>query len=258
MILLFGGTSETAPIATALAEAGYRVLVSTATENELDIGERPNVTRRTGRLNSDEMKILIKEKGIKGVADASHPFASELHETVAEVTAKMKIPCVTFARPSVEYSYERLTFADNHEESALIAFSYGSAVLLTSGSRNLAPYVKQSRKSGIALMARVLPGVESMKACRDAGLDDDSIIMGRGPFSVRENRATIEKFNIGTLVTKDSGSTGGVPEKVEAARMEKCHVVVVKRPKRSSNNFYENVPGLVSAITRALQKDENG
>lgn len=259
MILLFGGTSETAPVATALAEAGHRVLVSTATENDLDVGGHPNITRRTGRLNASEMAKLIKEKSIKAVVDASHPFAEELHKMVDAVTAKMKIPCVTFARPRSEYSYEHLTFVTNHEESARIAFSRGSAaVLLTSGSRNIAPYVKQSRKSGIPLIARVLPGAESTQACRSAGLSNNEIITGRGPFSVEENRAVIRRFKAGTLVTKDSGVAGGVPEKVEAARMEKCRVVIVERPKRSSNNFYENAKSLVSAITSALQKNKNG
>ena len=39
-VLLLGGTSETAPLATALARAGHNVLVSTATDIALDVGTR--------------------------------------------------------------------------------------------------------------------------------------------------------------------------------------------------------------------------
>ncbi len=52
----------------------------------------------------------------------------------------------------------------------------------------------------------------------------------RGPFTVEENLATIERFGIGCVVTKDSGSAGGTWEKIEAARIAGCIVVVVQRP----------------------------
>ena len=37
---------------------------------------------------------------------------------------------------------------------------------------------------------------------------------------MEENRRQIRDFDIGTLVTKDSGRAGGVPAKLEAARAE--------------------------------------
>lgn len=41
MILLLGGTSDTAPIARGLAAVGLPVLVSTATDIDLDVGVHP-------------------------------------------------------------------------------------------------------------------------------------------------------------------------------------------------------------------------
>ena len=49
MILLFGGTSETAPLAGALLAEGWSVLVSTATDTPLALPE--GARRRVGRLD---------------------------------------------------------------------------------------------------------------------------------------------------------------------------------------------------------------
>ncbi|MBF0509675.1 MAG: precorrin-6A/cobalt-precorrin-6A reductase [Deltaproteobacteria bacterium] len=43
MILLIGGTSETASFAEALAAAGFDVLVSTATDVALEVGRHPRI-----------------------------------------------------------------------------------------------------------------------------------------------------------------------------------------------------------------------
>ena len=51
MILLLGGTSEAGTIAAALAAAGVRVLVSTATELASSVRETDAVAVRTGVLD---------------------------------------------------------------------------------------------------------------------------------------------------------------------------------------------------------------
>jgi len=86
IILLIGGTSETAPLASGLAEAGYEVLVSTATAAPLAIGDHPRIARCAGRLDEEEMVALGKEKGIRTIVDAAHlqphlrpPGSSHLH-----------------------------------------------------------------------------------------------------------------------------------------------------------------------------------
>ncbi len=84
-------------------------------------------------------------------------------------------------------------------------------------------------------------------ACRLSGVAEEWIVTGRGPFSVEENRRQIRAFDIGTLVTKDSGPAGGVPEKLAAARAEGCRVVVVRRPADDPAAFSE-IEALILAV----------
>jgi precorrin-6A/cobalt-precorrin-6A reductase len=107
-------------------------------------------------------------------------------------------------------------------------------------------------------VARVLPHGESLEACRKAGIPADSVIAGRGPFSVEENREAIRRFSIGVLVTKDSGNAGGVREKLEAARLERCRVVIVRRPAgrsgQSGQQGYADINELVMALRSILSQ----
>ncbi len=232
MILLVGGTSETAPLGLALASSGWKVLVSTATDVPLDVGEHPNLAHRSGKLDESSMARLISERGIRIVVDASHPYASAVRSTARNVCQALEIPYLTFIRPAVIEEKDFIQFAANHEHAARQAFAFGRPVFITTGSRNLAPYADQARRTGVALVVRVLAHPDSMDACRKAGIPETNIITGRGPFSVQDNRSVIQRFRIGCLVTKDSGIAGGGLEKIEAARLENCQVVVVGRPEQ--------------------------
>ncbi len=79
MILLLGGTSETAPLAAAFLSKGWRTLVSTATDLPLYLPGHPLMEIRSGRLDANKMSDLIAEKKISLVVDATHPFATEAH-----------------------------------------------------------------------------------------------------------------------------------------------------------------------------------
>ncbi|MBI3925659.1 MAG: precorrin-6A reductase [Armatimonadetes bacterium] len=244
MILLLGGTSETAPLAEALAGAGHPVLISTATDIELDVGTHPAIRRRCGCLDREGLVELIRGTGVRAIVDATHPYASAIRAMAREVASSERLPYLTWIRPGTADT--EATFAADHEEAARLACAPGLPVLLTTGSRVLLPYARQAREKGIVLVARVLSHPDSLSACRAAGVDH--VVTGRGPFSVEENRSLIRRFGIGVLVTKDSGVAGGVPEKLEAAREEGCRVVVVGRPSDTAAGSFASYEELVEAV----------
>ena len=136
--------------------------------------------------------------------------------------------------------------------AAQAAFAYGKPVLLTTGVRNLAPYAAAARRTGLPLVVRVLERPASRAACRQAGIPDERVLTGRGPFSVEENCRQIRDFGIGVLVTKDSGRAGGVLEKLQAARDEHCRIVVLHRPDAAGPDAVSSVSELLQAVRKAL------
>lgn len=254
MILLIGGTSETAEFAQSLAVAGYVVIVSTATAIPLETGNHPNIRRRCGRLDQEGLVQLAQDLEIQAIVDTAHPYATSARHNAHAAAQQLGIPYLTWMRPSALDSGESVFFADDHDHAARLAFSFACPVLLTTGSRNLVPYADESRRRGLDLVVRVLPYSDSLEACRAAGIPEARVIMGRGPFTVEENLATIERFGIGCLVTKDSGTAGGVHEKLEAAREAGCKVVVVRRPDTGEATSFTSPEHLVDMVSKLVAK----
>jgi precorrin-6x reductase len=337
MVLLIGGTSETAPLAAGLAGAGYAVLVSTATEAPLAIGDNPRIRRRSGRLDAEGLAGLCRKEGIRAIVDAAHPYAVAAHAAAAAAAARLGIPCLTFRRPTIftadngrsphtgdavipggettpaptvgyssgpdrspgcptaatdvsDHGGDRMTlpvdvkdvttpnrskkpgsprwpsggaapdtpsppirFAADHGEAARIAFADGRPVLLTTGSRNLAPYAAEAHRTGVPLAARVLDAPESLAACAAAGIPAERIIAARGPFSTAENLAAIGRFGIGVIVTKESGEAGGLEAKLAAAAAADCVVVLIRRPEiPAAGPIFADPAALVAALRRLV------
>ncbi|MEK7753961.1 MAG: precorrin-6A/cobalt-precorrin-6A reductase, partial [Acidobacteriota bacterium] len=92
MILLLGGTSETAVIAERLACAGFEVVVSTATETALNVGVHPRIHRRCGRLDAKAMERFVNDRKIRAIVDAAHPYAEQLRAHARAVAERVSVP----------------------------------------------------------------------------------------------------------------------------------------------------------------------
>jgi precorrin-6A/cobalt-precorrin-6A reductase len=261
MILLLGGTSETAPIAEAIAAAGYRVLVSTATDIDLFVGAHPSIAHRRGRLDELAMKTLVRKHGIRAIIDATHPFASQVHRTALDTAARTGVPYLRYERPGVTEEGggrdDGVCIVASHEDAARVGCASGGPILLTVGSRKLHVYAKPARDAGIRLMARVLDHAESRKAAHEAGLADGQLVIGRGPFSVEQNRELIRRCEAQVLITKDSGDAGGVSRKLEAARLEGCRVVLVAKPKPLFDSGFPCASELIAELQHRVARRSN-
>lgn len=250
MILLLGGTSDTAPVATGLAQEGYRVLVSLATVVPLETGavSHQNIEVRKGPLDSKGLVSLIRRRGILLLIDATHPYAVSIRTAAREAALHSGIPYFTYIRPEGVTDEKDITFVIDHEEAARKAFEDGRPVFLTTGGKNLEPYTRAAACANVPLIVRVLPNPDLLQACMAWGIPKENIITARGPFSLEENREVIKKFHIGVLVTKDGGAAGGVIAKIDAARQEGCFIIVLKRPTISKEGAFEDIHLLIDCI----------
>lgn len=258
MILLLGGTSETAPLAAAFIARGWSTLISTATDVALELPGDPLLMRRSGRLNQQQMEQLIQQERIRVLVDATHPFAIEAHATALAAATAVAIPCLRWQRAGCDCHGDELVRVNDHQEAAHLAVSFGRPILLTTGSRNLSPYTEAAVAAGLPLFARVLPHTESEQACRAAGLGRDQIIAARGPFSVEDTVHLIHRHRIGALVSKDSGVAGGLPEKLEAARRTGCRVILIRQPQQPDGcEAFVTITEIIAAVAAHLEQPCN-
>ena len=96
MILVFGGTTEGRKAVEVLEEGGKVFYYSTKT-GEQDITLH-NGQCIDGALDGEAMRTFCQEHDIRLIVDAAHPFASQLHQTIAQVAESLNIPVIRYER----------------------------------------------------------------------------------------------------------------------------------------------------------------
>lgn len=229
-VLVFGGTTEGRILAETLSQNNITVHVSVATDyGEQVIEEKSNLKILKGRLDVPSMKRLIKENKYHMVIDATHPFATEVSESIKKSTEETGIPLLRFER-NVELEENRgIIFAKDALECCELLSKTSGKILLTTGSKDLNVFCK-SPSLRERLVVRVLPGLESINLCYENNLEGKQIIAMQGPFSKNMNIAQIDDYGISVLVTKESGKTGGTDSKIEAALEKGIKCIVIRKP----------------------------
>lgn len=233
MILILGGTAEGREIAAALTGAGYHVLVTVVSgygRELLDSSASADVLVK--QLSEDDLVRLIGDKGVKLVVDATHPYAKEITVHAWSAVQRTGTPYIRFARPAAALT-GRVHAVESYHEAARLSVEMGDTIFLTIGSKNLQPFVTESRQAGKRIIVRVLPEAGVLSQCAQLGISPGNILAVQGPFSLDLNLALLKEYRADVLVTKDSGTTGGTDTKLEAAALLGIPVVMVTRPKIS-------------------------
>lgn len=252
-MIVAGGTTESRAVCMALLAHGYRILFSQATDADFELPPHPRLNSRRGALDSDGWMALIEQSRAVAVVDAAHPHATALRDTLRQVAARLQLPLIRFKRHEIDLDPTVLRVSD-HDEAARLACMLGKCILVTVGTRHLAPYVAAARHAQCKLFVRVLEAPESREAIHRLGCQPGEVVFGRGPFTLEQNLELLGKIHAEVIVTKDSGKEGGTVEKIEAAKLLGCKVVVVSRPDEQAGAA-ETVEDLIEQLQRQLSPD---
>lgn len=230
-ILIFSGTTEGRTLAEILQDSQIPCKVCVATDYGGEVmSPGDDITLHTGRLNRAQMFTLMTTESFLAVVDATHPFATEVSENIRESAAKARLPYLRLQRETGGIlDGEKILRVKNQQQCAELLSGIEGNIFLTTGSKELPLYCR-NRELRERLIVRVLPGEESLRICREQGLTGKQIIAMQGPFSKELNAALLKQFHISCLVTKDSGKTGGCPEKIAAAAERNIPVILIENP----------------------------
>lgn len=230
-LLLFGGTAEGRALAEYCQARSIPALVCVATEYGEQLLEPSGSLRvHTGRLDSAAMTALISAEQPTLVADATHPYATIVSRQLCDACASCGVRYLRLSRESLSME-GCLVFADLATLVQWLATTEG-VVFSTLGAKEAAALAAvpdyQQR-----IRLRVLPLIESLRLCLDAGFPAKHILCMQGPFSAALNEAMFRETGASILITKETGSSGGFAEKVSAARACGMTVAVIRRPEES-------------------------
>lgn len=245
-ILIFAGTTEGRKLTEYLAKKQVLVHVCVATrygESLIQDYEDENISISHERMDAEEMKAFMRDFHPDLVVDATHPYATEVTENVRTACHERAISCYRLIREKSEAS--DCIFVENIEEAIEFLKNTKGNILAATGSKELFAYTKIENYQA-RVFARVLSVADVVKKCEELGFAGRNLICMQGPFSVEMNVAMMRQFEISYLVTKESGKTGGFPEKYEAAKQAGASLVVIGRPKEKQGYSLEELCRLLS------------
>ncbi|WP_352420212.1 precorrin-6A reductase [Proteiniborus sp.] len=252
MILVLSGTSDGRKIIELLSDKGYPVIASTATEygGMLVESDKNPVEIISRRLECSDMEKLIREKKIKYIVDATHPYADKVSKNAMAVSKSTGIQYLRFERKGHVYDGVRY-FPDYNSATLYLKETVGN-ILLTTGSNNLQVFTSSLDIS--RLYARVLPTNSVVKKCEELGLLPKQIIAIQGPFTKELNKAIYRNYNVKHMVTKDSGDPGGTKEKVIGAIETGVNVVLIQRPNIEYTNLCNSIEEVIKIVNKSYKE----
>lgn len=241
MILILGGTTEGRAAVRVADEANRPYFYST--KGTLQEVVCAHGTRLTGAMDVAAMCQFCEANGIRLLIDAAHPFASALHQTIAETAVRLQLPVIRFERryPPRDPS---LHWCENYTDAIRQLEADGVERLLAlSGVNTIHPLKPFWEKH--PCWFRILDREESLRIVEREGFPKENLIFFKEEGTLfNEELGTLfnssllnPNSSLGfargeamALLTKESGYTGGFVEKVEAAKEKGIPVYVVKRP----------------------------
>ncbi|MEM6449766.1 MAG: cobalt-precorrin-6A reductase [Cyanobacteria bacterium P01_D01_bin.105] len=237
-VWLIGGTSESAELASALAERHipFVVTVTTAVASTLYPAE---TSVFVGKLTQAQMGDFVLTHTVSCVLDASHPFAQVVSTGAIALAAQSgHIAYLRYERAPIsseqgEPDNGELVSSHPSLETLLNPSQLrGQTILLTLGCHillNYAPQLAQLRKTS-KLFVRVLPSQAALSAALSTGFSAKNILALRPPISYSLEKALWQQWQISTVIAKASGQAGGEAIKRQVAAELGVHLRLLQRP----------------------------
>ena len=252
MILVLSGTGDGRSIIKELVQKGYTVLATAATTYGGHLLDETGVSETVARpLNKEEMLDLISTRGIKALIDITHPYAEAVSQMAFKVCEETALPYIRYERQEIKFEeHPLIVHTADYRLAAEKAMLIGGTVFLTTGSKTLDIFLQAALPKNIRVIARVLPHPKVLQHCLDLGLTPADIVAMQGPFTKEMNLSMLRHYHASVLVTKNSGTVGGLPSKVEAALELQIPVVIIDRPEPVTVGSISSV----SALFMELEK----
>ena len=237
MILVFGGTTEGRKTVEVLEEGGNTYYYSTKT-GEQDITLHHG-QRIDGALDAEAMRTFCREHDIRLIVDAAHPFASQLHQTIAQVSESLNVPTIRYERIYPERDLE-ITWIDDYSQIPRDIHS----LLATTGVQSIAK-LKPLEAEGIRIYYRILQRESSIALALKQGASSEQLCYYEDPQDI--------PVEVEAILLKESGLSGGFSEKVEAAKAKGMRIIALKRPQTPAIFTIVNGPyGLRRMVEKLL------
>ncbi|OHX65865.1 precorrin-6A reductase [Flammeovirga pacifica] len=230
MVLLFGGTTEGKKVMNYFDTHQVPYIYSTKTK--IDFKNNSLSRYRHGALDASNLKELIKKEEITSIVNASHPFAQELHSMVHQVADDVSVPVIRFARKPLSIpSNKNIHWVSNFNEAlTLMLRKYQGKRLLSLSGVQTIEKLKPWWENQFALF-RILPRDSSREIAYKSKFPQEHLLYGWPSENIMSEINLIKKHDIDLVLTKESGQSGFLQTKIDAALSCEIPIIIIQQPK---------------------------
>lgn len=209
-VFVLAGTSEAADLVERLVAHGIDVVASLA--GRTTSPRRLLCPVRVGGFGGvDGLAAELRERNVRALVDATHPFADQMPWHARDAAELLGIPHLRLSRPVWPARAEWIE-VDSPDRAAEMLHG---RVLLTLGRQELGAF-------------RHLDGVELIVRSVDEPPEGPwTSVVARGPFTLEDEVALFRSLCVEMVVTRNSG---GSTAKLDAADAVGARVVMIRRP----------------------------
>lgn len=226
MILILGGTTEGRLAANTLDESGSPFYYSTRGD-EQEVSLHHGI-RLQGGMDAGAMEQFCRQKGIRLLVDAAHPFAEELHRNVATVGQRLQVPVIRLERIYPPRTACPVIWCAGYDEAVKkIQQSHPASLLLLTGVQSIARLAALWKDENIRCYCRILDRDSSRLLADRQGFPRERLCYYH---EGEDERIVMEQLHPEAIILKESGLSGGFKEKVEVATSLGIQVFAIQRP----------------------------
>jgi precorrin-6A/cobalt-precorrin-6A reductase len=237
-VLLLGGTGDAAVLAAKIAQMpGFEAIASLAgrTQNSMALSDS---TRVGGFGGVAGLANYLRDCQIDLLIDSTHPFAAQISWHAATAAAEVGIPHLILVRPVWKRTRgDRWIEVANMQDAATALSGLAQRVFLAIGKQDLATF---SHLRDIWFLMRAIAPPEL-----DTPIPPGQLLLSRGPFTLADERSLLIQYEIGAIVTKNSGGDATYA-KIMAARELGIPVVMIKRPALPSGQQVNTIEAVLT------------
>ena len=235
MILIFGGTTEGRISVQTLEEAGKPFYYSTkGDEQEVFLH---NGIRLQGAMDAGQAIAFCHRYDIRLIVDAAHPFATQLHDTLEQVSSETRIPVIRFERIFPERDEQHIIWCKDYADAMQRIKTEGvSTLLVLSGVQSIGK-LKPLWLNNDKCYFRILDRDSSRRIAHEQGFPAERLFYYR---QGEDESILLQQLRPEAILTKESGMSGGFSEKVAAARQLGIRIFALCRPDTSRKFIYVN------------------
>jgi precorrin-6A/cobalt-precorrin-6A reductase len=243
-VLLLGGTGEAAALARAIREAlpdGVALTTSLAGRTTRPVPV-PGDVRIGGFGGAAGLERYLRDHAIDRVIDATHPFAAQISAHAREACDAAGVPRLMLLRPPWRHHpLDRWIEVSNIAGAAAVVGKLGRRAWLTVGAGDIDAFAGVTDVRFLVRMISPPP--------RPLPLKLHELVLGRGPFSLAEERHLLHLHAIEVLVCKASGGAA-TEAKLTAAREISLPVIMVRRPPPERGQSVETIDAALAWLRR--------